>query len=214
MNELKTQLPTDTWVDCTWEEFIQATTQPEYAKAKCYYYNGQLRLEMSPVGTNHSLDNGLIVLLVNLFGIAKGIPLKLLINCSYRQPGIKEAQPDASYYVGERVTSAPTGSSVVNLEFNPPPDLVIEVADTSLTDDIGQKRLLYEDLAVGEYWVVDVNKAQVIAFKILSNGGSQRISESSVLPGLAITRLEEGLQRSRDTDNTTVAAWFLQAFSQ
>ncbi len=209
MSELQTKLPTDTWVDCPWDEFIQVIEDPAYEKAKCYYHNGQSRIEMSPVGPNHSLDNGLIVILVNLFGIAKGIPLKLLINCSYRKPGVREAQPDASYYIGERVQLAPKGSSVANLDSNAPPDLAIEIADTSLADDLGAKRILYEDLAVAEYWVVDVKKAQITAFKIVADGGSQRISESNVLPGLAIALLEEGLQQSREMDNTSVGAWFL-----
>ena len=56
---------------------------------------------------------------------------------------------------------------------------------------------------------MDVKKAQITAFKIVPNNGSQRISESNVLPGLAIALLEAGLQRSREMDNTSVAAWFL-----
>lgn len=209
MSELQTQLPTDTWVDGTWEEYVQAIKELTYEKAKCYYHNGQFRIEMSPVGPDHADNNGIIVVLVNLFGIAKGIPLKLLINCSYQKTGVREAQPDASYYIGERVRQAPTGSSVVNLDTNSPPDLAIEIGDTSLSDDLGGKRLLYEDLSVAEYWVVDVKRAKITAFRIIANGGSQRIRESIVLPGLSIPLLEEGLRRSRQTDNTTVGAWFL-----
>jgi Uma2 family endonuclease len=164
MTELQIKLPIDTWVDCTWHEFIEAIEDPLYEKAKSYYHNGQLRIEMSLVGPDHADDNGIIVVLVNLFGIATGIPMRLLINCSYRKPGVREAQPDASYYIGERVGLAPTGSSVVDLDNNAPPDLAIEIADTSLGDDLGQKRILYEDLAVAEYWVVDVKKAQNYCF--------------------------------------------------
>jgi Uma2 family endonuclease len=207
MSYLQTQLPTDTWVDCSWNEFIQIVENQVIEKANFYYHNGQVRIEMPPVGSLHSRDNGIIVILVNQFGIAKGIQLNLLINCSYRKTGVREAQPDASYYIGGAI--APTGSSVVDLDRNSPPNLVIEIADTSLADDLGQKRLLYEDLAVNEYWVVDVKKVQITAFKIIPHGGSQRISESNVLPGLAIALLEEGLRRSRETDNTSVASWFL-----
>lgn len=64
-------------------------------------------------------------------------------------------------------------------------------------------------MAVAEYWVVDVKKARITAFKIVPNSGSQRISESVVLPGLDFALLEEGLQSSRQTDHTSVAAWFL-----
>lgn len=211
MTELQIKLPTDTWVDCTWDKFIQTIEDPVYEKAKSYYHNGQLRIEMSPVGPDHADDNGIIVVLVNLFGIATGMPMRLRVNCNYRKPGVREAQPDASYYIGERVGLAPTGSSVVDLDSNPPPDLAIEIADTSLADDLGQKRILYEDLAVAEYWVVDVKKARITAFKIIPDGGSQRINQSSVLPELELSLLEEGLQRSRQMDNTSVGAWFLAA---
>ncbi len=209
MSEIQTKLPSDTWVDCTWDEFIEAIAQPEYEKAKCYYHNGQLRIEMPPVGSDHADDNGIIVILINLFGIAKNLPMRLRVNCSYRKSGVREAQPDASYYIGERVSLAPKGRNVVNLDSNSPPDLAIEIADTSLADDLGQKRLLYEDLAVAEYWVVDVKRARITAFQIIPNGGSQRISESNVLPQLAIALLEEALRRSRQMDHTSVAGWFL-----
>lgn len=209
MIELQTKLPTDTWVVATWDEYIQAIEDPVYEKAKCYYYNGQVRIEMPPVGPDHADDNGIVALLIYSFGIAKAIKMRVKVNCSYRKTGVRECQPDISYYIGERVKLAPTGSSVVNLDNNQPPDLAIEIADTSLSDDLGEKRLLYEEVGVKEYWVVDVKKARITAFKIIANNGSQRISESEVLPGLAISLLEEALQRSRQQDNTEVGTWFL-----
>ncbi|MEG4628146.1 Uma2 family endonuclease [Microcoleus sp. AR_TQ3_B6] len=90
------------------------------------------------------------------------------------------------------------------------PDLAIEIADSSLVDDLGTKRMIYEELGVSEYWVVDVQKAQVIAFKIIANRGSERLTESQVLSGLKVALLEEGLRRSRQTDNTEASNWFLE----
>jgi len=98
----------------------------------------------------------------------------------------------------------------VNLDSLVSPDLAIEIADCSLLDDLGTKRIIYEELGVSEYWVVDVQKAQVIAFKIIGNRGSERLTESQVLPGLKVALLEEGLRRSRQTDNTEVGNWFLE----
>ena len=210
MSQLPTKLLTDTWVTATWDEYIEIIKQPEYDRAKCYYYNGQLRIERAAVGPDHADDNGIIVILINLFGIAKGIKMRLLVNCSYAKTGVRGAQPDASYYVGDRVQTAPRGSSAVNLDSLASPDLAIEIADSSLIDDLGTKRMIYEELGVSEYWVVDVQKAQVIAFKIIANRGSERLTESQVLPGLKVALLEEGLRRSRQTDNTEVGNWFLE----
>jgi len=208
MNKLQTKLPTDTWIVATWNDYIKIIADPAYEKTKGYYYDGQLRIEMPPVGPDHASDNTIILFVVNLFCTIKGIPLKGLINCSYRKASVRECQPDVSYYIGERAKLAITGTSVVDLNSYPPPDLVIEVANTSLADDIGKKRLLYEDLGVSEYWVVDVQKVQIIAFAI-ADGGSKRINQSQILPGLEMTLLEEALRRSRQTDNTQVGAWLL-----
>lgn len=209
--DAQTQLPTDTWVVATWDEYIQAIENPADEKAKGYYHNGQLRIEMTPQGYNHSADNGIIVVAVNLYGIVKSIPLNGLINCSYRKSGVQECQPDTSYYIGERAQVVSWGTTVVDLDRYPPPDLVIEVANTSLSDDLGRKRLLYEELEVAEYWVVDVQNAQLMAFAI-ADGGSRRITESQVLPRLAMSLLEEALRRSREVDQTQVGASLLQQF--
>lgn len=214
MSQLQTKLLTDRWVTATWDEYIEIVKQPDYAPAKCYYYDGQLRIEMAVVGPDHADDNGIIVILTNLFGIAKNIKMRLLVNCSYRKTGVRDAQPDGSYYIGERVQSTPRGSSVVNLDSAVAPDLAIEIADSSLLDDLGTKRMLYEELGVSEYWVVDVQKAKIIAFKIIANLGSTRLTESEVLPGLKFALIEEGLRRSREMDRTEVGSWFLDEVRQ
>lgn len=212
MSTVTTKLPTDIWVVATWDEFIKMTENPAYQKAKCYYHNGQMRIETMSVGPNHARDNGIIFLGVSLFCIAKAIPLNGLDNCSYRKIGVRECQPDVSYYIGERAELAPKGTAIATLDTTPPPDLVIEVADSTLSDDIGQKRLLYEELKVSEYWVVDVQKAEIIAFAIIGDNGSKRIFQSEVLPGLPIALLEEALQRSRNQNQAEVGAWLLTQF--
>jgi Uma2 family endonuclease len=83
----------------------------------------------------------------------------------------------------------------------------------NLKDDLGTKRSLYEDLNVSEYWVVDVQNAQIIAYAI-ADQGSKRIRESQVLPGLAITILEEALRCSREMNQSEVGSWLLRKFQQ
>jgi Uma2 family endonuclease len=210
MSGLKTKLPTDIWVAATWEEFIAMADDPAYNKAKCYYRNGQMRLETMSVGPDHSRDNAIALFAINLFCIS----LNGLDNCSYRKTGVRECQPDVSYYIGSRAQLAPSGSSIASLDVTPPPDLVIEVADSTLADDIGEKRLLYEELKVAEYWVLDVQKSQILAFAIIADNGSRRIVQSEVLPGLTIAVLEEALRRSRTEYQAQVGAWLLAQFQQ
>ena len=208
MNKLQAQLLTDTWVSVNWDEYIIAINQPHLANAKGYYDNGQLRIEMSPVGFDHASDNTIILFAVNLFCTLKNISIRGLTNCSYRKTGVRECQPDISYYVGGRAKLAIKGTSVIDLDDYPAPELVIEIASTSLADDLGKKRLLYEAMNVAEYWVIDVQNAQIVALAIC-DGGSKRIYQSQVLPLLEMTLLEETLQRSRQMDNTQVGAWLI-----
>ncbi|NJR64737.1 MAG: Uma2 family endonuclease [Leptolyngbyaceae cyanobacterium CRU_2_3] len=217
MVQLQPKLLTNTWVNTTWEDYLQVIENPAYSKAKGYFFNGQMRIETMGVGPDHAGNNGVIHVAITLFCALKGIPLKGLINCSYRKTGIREAQPDVSYYVGERIALTPQGSAIANLDQTAPPDLVVEVADSSLGDDLGKKRLLYEDLNVAEYWIVDVENAQIIAFTIVGNSainGSHRISQSQVLPGLKIEVLREAIALSQQMDDSQLVAWMMTQFQQ
>lgn len=211
MREPQSKLPTDTWIVATWDEYIRAIENPTYGKAKGYYYNGQLRIEMTPLGHDHASDHTIIIFAVNLFASIKGVDVHGLDNCTYRKVGSQDAQPDVSYYIGNNADVVPWGTGVIDLDRYPPPKLVIEVANASLADDQGEKRLLYEDLKVDEYWIVDVPNVQLIAFAI-ADGTSRRITQSQVLPGLAISLLGEALQRTRQMNQSQVCAWLLAQF--
>lgn len=107
----------------------------------------------------------------------------------------------------------PYGTSIIDLNIYLRPDLAIEVANTSLADDKGEKRLLYEDVGVAEYWIIDVQNLQIIAFSI-AEGGSRRITQSQVLPGLEISLLEAALRRTRQMNQSLVGSWLLNQFQQ
>jgi Uma2 family endonuclease len=211
MVELKAKLVTDAWVPASWEEYLQTIDDPAHQKAKGYYYQGHMRVEMASTGRDHADDHTVVILAVGLFAIIKKIPLRGLDNCSFRKVGVQEFQPDVSYYVGEKAQSVPPGTNVVNLDLYPVPDLVIEVSKTSLLDDRGNKRTLYEELSISEYWVVDVEKAEILAYQMIDRG-SKRIDQSQVLPGLELAVLETALRQSRETDQSQVGAWLLTQF--
>lgn len=207
------QLIIDTWVTAAWNEYIKNIEHPSSEKAKGYYHNGQYKIEMTPIGNEHSQDHFIVNHAVYLYATLQGIPLTGKDNCSYRQAGLREFQPDLSCYIGDHAGAVPWGVGVINFDEYPAPDLVIEISQTSLSDDLGAKRLLYEEVQVAEYWVIDVQNIKVIAFA-MENGGSKRIFESQVLTGLKLDILTEALQRSRNNNHTEVGTWLMQQFQQ
>jgi Uma2 family endonuclease len=209
---LQNSQPLDTWETASWEEFVKIADADSSAKLKCYYYNGRMRFEPMSTGSDHSNDNALILFALSFFAACRDIPLTTKDGCSYRKLGFDEFQPDISCYLGETADAIPWGTRVVNLDQYPIPSLVIEVSDTSFVDDLGTKRLQYEDLKIPEYWIVNVKAMQILAFSIAADGSTRRIQESRVLPGLKLEILEQALQRSRQENQSTTTAWLMQQF--
>jgi Uma2 family endonuclease len=213
MHDLQTRPNTDTWIAISWDDYVRILEDPLYEKAKGYYYKEHMRLEMLPVSFDHGNDHVVIIFAVNLFTAIMGIPATGLDTTTFRKTGMRDCQPDVSYYLGSGAKAIPSGTGIVNLDRYPAPNLVIEVSKSSLLDDVGAKRSLYEELGVAEYWVVDVQNAQILAYA-MADQGSKRIQVSLVLPGLAISVLEEALRRSRETDQSQVGNWLLTQFQQ
>lgn len=210
--QLTTEIPLNTWLSAPWDAFVQRADSPESDKLKSYYYQGRMRFEPMSTGSDHSKDHMTLILSVGLFATLQGIPINGHDNCSYRRTGVAEFQPDASYYIGENADAIPWGTRVIDLEVYPVPSLAIEISDTSLGDDLGAKRLQYEELGISEYWIVNVQEREIVAFAIAPDGSSRRIRESQVLPGLRLEILEQALERSRQENQSATTAWLMEQF--
>jgi Uma2 family endonuclease len=205
-------LLTDTWVPATWEDFLALADGAELEPARCYYDAGWMRIETMPIGSAHGQDNSILAAVVSLYGTLRELNYVSFTNCSFRKIGERECQPDLAYYIGSEVKRPTKNNQPVDVDVWGTPTLAIEISSTTLSDDLGQKRLLYERLGVQEYWVVNVEAATVIAFAI-SDGGSRQIQVSAVLPDLALSVVETALQLSQTEDDGAVNRWLLQQFS-
>ncbi|HEY9854046.1 MAG TPA: Uma2 family endonuclease [Leptolyngbyaceae cyanobacterium] len=207
------KLVTDTWMKASWEEFLALADHPDYEKGKFYYHQDYMRIEMAAVGPLHGRENSVVSRVVNFHTAFRNIRMVELINASFRKPSIVEFQPDLSYYIGSEFRLPPRTNTPINLNEFDPPALVIEIGASSISDDLGQKRLIYERSGVQEYWVVDASIYDTIAFEI-SDRRSGEIQESRVLPGLSMALVEEALKRSETQDDGEINRWLIQTFSQ
>lgn len=204
-----TALPIDTWIPAAWEEFLPLSDDPTQTQRKSYYHHGSMRFEQMSTGSDHSDVHAIILFAVTFYAAQRGLALKTKDACSYRKIGSTEFQPDISCYAGDNANAIPFGTHVIDLDTYPLPNLVIEISDTTLSDDKGEKRLQYEDLGIPEYWIVNVQTSEIIAFEIVAIGSSRRIQVSQVLTGLPLDLLEATLQRSRNEDQSTTMAWLM-----
>lgn len=205
-------LITDTWINASWDEFIKIVDHPDYLQGRFYFYQNYMRVEMSPIGSIHGNNNNVVANVVNFYATLKNIKIKGWVNTSFRRTSEGECQPNLAFYIGDKIIFPPLNNSPVNINELAAPTLVVEIAASSVNDDLGFKRLLYERLGVKEYWVMDANNNDIIAFEI-SDGVSRRIEESKVLPGLQIATVKEAIQRSLTQDDGEVNRWLLGIFS-
>ncbi|WP_051382844.1 Uma2 family endonuclease [Gloeobacter kilaueensis] len=180
-----------------WGDFLALADDPALQKAKFYYHQGWIRIEMSPVGRAHAEDNYLIAQIISIYAFSRGLDLQGLTNISLRKTGEQEAQPDLAYYLMGGQPDA-YSNSPIDLDNAPAPALVLEVAATSLQDDLTIKRELYGQLGIQEYWIVDSNAARVLLFGTVAESQSlEPIESSSLLPGLSAAVLTEALRIGR-----------------
>ncbi|WP_309734018.1 Uma2 family endonuclease [Chamaesiphon sp. OTE_75_metabat_556] len=211
MIQLQEKLKANAWLKSDWDTYVNTIDSPEHEQHQGYYYSGYMRIEDMPTGADHSRYHVLLTFAVNLFCTIGGIAINGFDNCTYRKTEIRECQPDLSYYTGERARLAPVGKSLVNLDEQAIPNLVIEISNTTLEDDLGAKRLLYEEMGISEYWVVDVQNSQVYAFEMFDRG-SRRIDISLVLPNLSIATITEALNLSKEQDQSQIGKWLMSEF--
>jgi Uma2 family endonuclease len=213
MVKLQEKLKTNAWLRSDWDTYANTIDSPEHEKHQGYYYSGYMRIEDLPTGADHSRYHLLIANTINLFCTTGGIAINGFDNCTYRKTGIRECQPDLSYYCEEKARLAPIGTSVINLDEQATPNLVIEISNTTLEDDLGAKRLLYEEMDIAEYWVVDVQNMLIYAFTMIDRG-SKRIDTSLVLSGLSIETITTALNLSREQDQSQIGQWLMSEFNK
>ena len=210
---------TNVWSKTDWGIYINTIESPDLKNTKGYYYNGYMRTEDLFVGADVARSKPLIYFAILLFGMAKEIPISGFVNCSYRKIKLRECQPDVSFYIGDRANLAPKGNSAVNVDEQAIPNLVVEISNTTINDDLGAKRFLYEEMGVSEYWIVDVQNTLIYAFEMLvgeasplENRGSRRIDNSLVLPELSIDTITTALTLSKEQDQSQIGKWLMSQF--
>lgn len=214
VNTLAT-VTTNAWVETTWEEFAALKEDPKYEEnlaTKFYFDDGWMRIEDMGIGLAHGRDNLILAAVINVYGMVNDVSYISFAGSSLQKVGERECQPDLTYYIGDSIECPLKNNQPISIDTYGPPALAIEISASTLSDDLGRKRLLYERLKVKEYWVVDVKAAKVFAFEII-DGGSRQIQTSLVLPNLKMATIEEALERSKTEDDGTINRWLLKQFS-
>lgn len=206
------QLQQTAWQQATWEDYEALRDDENGDRSKLFFENNHLWVEMGAEGINHSKFSNLFSMIFAFWAIKfPDLKLSTFGGCQMDKKGIRAAAPDIVVYVGENIPVWKMGESrFIDLNRWRSPDLVGEIADTTLAIDLDEKKRLYASWGIAEYWVIDVLAARIFAFRLDEAGIYQQHETSQVLPNLAIALLEQTMAMLDTKTNTEAAIWFSQ----
>jgi Uma2 family endonuclease len=199
------------WQAATWEDYVAACEDPSLEEARIFFYEGYLWIDMGNEGPQHARFNDLFTIIFFVWFTTKiGQTFDSLSGCVIEKPKVGAGAPDKVLYIGGDFHQWQKGEPRrINLNQSRVPDLVGEIADTTLASDLDEKKRLYAALGIPEYWVVDIKGERVLAFRLQENGKYQECEISGALEGLPIALLSDTLKLLGE-GNGTAAMWFAQ----
>jgi Uma2 family endonuclease len=187
--------------DVSWAEFEQILLELGDKRAtKIAYYAGELEIRM-PLPEHERIkvliSNLLVVLLEEL-----DLPWESLGSSTFKNSRMKTGiEPDDCFYLTN--CQALVGKKRLDLDIDPPPDLVIEVDLTSPTQISA-----YEALEVPEIWRYQQGK---LAIFVLNEGHYLESAVSSLFPSLPI---QSGISSMLERSNEIVMSEARKEFRQ
>ena len=170
----------------TWEEYKQVSAAlPDSAKVRLAYHEGMLEIVTYDITHEHYKES--LLRLVSMIADAMEIDLESIGSTTLtREQAKSAAEPDTAFYVTH--AQSMIGCKAMDLEKNPPPDIVVEV---DITNSSWNKRALYAKFGVPELWHLVLTNLTIYA---LHDGGYQPRVTSQMFPFLTAQALTQFLE--------------------
>jgi Uma2 family endonuclease len=182
----------------SWQTFQQLLAdRGERCGVLLTYDRGTVELRMP--SQEHEWIKTTLSQVVEAIAFARDLHYRSLGSTTFAREDLARGfEPDACFYLDHADAIAP--DRPLDLTFDPPPDLVIEVDITRLSLE---KLPIYAALGVPEVWRYTDSKVEI---RWLSADTYQESDTSRVLPGITAELVTRGIEAARTATNQT--AWF------
>jgi len=182
----------------SWPTYVALTEDlAECSSPRLTYDRGTLEI-MTP-STDHERVNRRLHTFVETVCVAWKLRVDNVGSNTLRREDLQRGfEPDTCFYIHH--ASHVFGKERIDLEQDPPPDLVIEVEVTNTAID---KLALYSAVGVPEVWRWDGTSVIILA---LQEGRYRRVEDSRAIPGLRASVVSEFARASRAED---FSAWLM-----
>ncbi len=194
----------------SWQDYVAVRDNPDVQKIA--FHEGWLWFDMGHEGPRHASFSDLMTMVFGFWAFVNSdVVLQSYGRCLLERPESHACSPDLVLYKGDNIPRWQEGQPRrIMLNRDRLPDLVGEIADTSLSLDLDEQKQLYASLGISEYWVIDVKGQRIFAFGLAESRTYEEIQVSQVLTGLPIELLEQMLERLDTETNTAAANWLMQ----
>ena len=181
-------------------ESTRSVTREEFAawlatrpRTDCNHYELlRGRVVMTPpAGYPHGLVEGAVSRVLAPFVHERGLGVLMGSSQGFELPSGDTVEPDVSVVLAERWAAA---RPEVGAFLRVVPDLIVEILSPSTAPrDRGEKRDIYEQNGVREYWIIDPRQRQLTVFTLVESAfdagvvyATSDASRSALLPDLTI----------------------------
>lgn len=173
----------------SWETYESLLSGRGETRAPRFTYDQGMLEVMSPSSEHESISYYL-GLLVAMFAEGTGIDVYGVGSTTFKRADVQRGfEPDACFYIQNEELIR--GKARIDLDVDPPPDLVIEVDITSPSLD---KLPIYAQMGVSEVWRYE---GKDLSFLTLDNNEYSKVEESIVLPPIAAQSASKLVEKSK-----------------
>jgi Uma2 family endonuclease len=186
----------------SWQTFEQLLKElGDNRSSRLAYDEGLLEI-MTPL-RRHENNNRFIESMIGVIADELNLNLKRFGSLTLkRSKKLKGAEPDSCYYLQNEPLVR--SKQEIDLDNDPPPDLVLEIDITSGSLD---KQPIYAAIGVPEFWHYDGNKLQVFVLQ-QSTGQYQPVNQSPTFPWMPLNVVPRFIRQSLvDGETATLCAF-------
>ena len=186
----------------SWQTFEQLLKELGDNRATRLAYNEGLLEIMTPLGP-HENNNRFIESLIGVIADELNLNLKKFGSLTMkREKKLKGAEPDSCYYLQNELLVR--SKQEIDLDNEPPPDLVLEIDITSGSLD---KKPIYAAIGVPELWRYDGNRLEVFVLEPLKRNYLS-VSQSPTFPWMPLDVIHRFIRQSLvDGETATLRAF-------
>lgn len=175
--------------DVSWETYERLLSDlSDRSSPRLTYDRGRLEI-MSPTEEHEELNRSLAAL-VEAVAEELEIDIRSLGSTTFRRQDLERGfEPDSCFYV--QSLSKLESNRRVDLELDPPPDIVIEI---DISHSSMEKLALYREMGVPEAWRHDGDS---VTIHVLQERGYETAETSRAFPIVSATKLNELLETRR-----------------